>query len=75
MEGLHRAVLKGEHCLSCADFQDAVKECSSTASQSASAEVKVTLENEELWREFCAITNEMIVTKAGRYGRSNCMIF
>ena len=29
--------------------------------------MKVTLENEELWRQFSGVTNEMIVTKAGRY--------
>lgn len=29
--------------------------------------VKMTLENEELWKQFNTITNEMIVTKAGRW--------
>ena len=32
-----------------------------------SEEVKVTLENQDLWKQFNDITNEMIVTKAGRY--------
>ena len=31
-----------------------------------SAGVKVTLENEALWKQFDQITNEMIITKAGR---------
>ena len=30
-------------------------------------EVQVTLENRDLWKQFSKITNEMIVTKAGRY--------
>lgn len=29
--------------------------------------VQVTLENKDLWKQFSKITNEMIVTKAGRY--------
>ncbi len=29
--------------------------------------ITVTLENQELWKQFNEITNEMIVTKAGRY--------
>lgn len=31
------------------------------------SEVKVELENRQLWRQFDEITNEMIITKAGRY--------
>lgn len=36
-------------------------------------EITVTLENMELWKQFNEITNEMIVTKAGRYVH-NCLI-
>ena len=32
----------------------------------AGSKVKVELENRELWRQFDEITNEMIITKAGR---------
>lgn len=35
-------------------------------SKGDSAGVKVTLENEDLWKQFDQITNEMIITKAGR---------
>ena len=35
--------------------------------QAGDGEVQVLLENRELWKQFNKITNEMIVTKAGRY--------
>ena len=35
----------------------------------AESGVKVQLENGELWSQFDDITNEMIITKAGRYAR------
>ena len=38
-------------------------ECCSPKTQT----VKLELENKELWKQFNKITNEMIVTKAGRY--------
>lgn len=41
--------------------------CGSSSKQARSGEVEVTLENKELWKQFDKSTNEMIVTKAGRY--------
>ena len=40
---------------------------SPSCKQGKTAGVEVMLENRELWRQFDKITNEMIVTKAGRY--------
>ena len=68
MEGLCRAVGSGEHCLPWLDFQAALKECEvgSGGVQGAEGRVKVELENRGLWKQFDEITNEMIITKAGR---------
>lgn len=36
---------------------------------STERDVRVTLEDAELWRKFQSVTNEMIVTKNGRWGK------
>lgn len=38
-------------------------------------ELRVTLEDVELWRKFQHITNEMIVTKNGRWGMSRLILY
>ena len=37
-----------------------------SASQPSADGPRVHLDNAQLWRQFCHMTNEMIVTKAGR---------
>ncbi len=56
-----------------ADLQAALRSCHEvdeatdlTSAPPVTAPATATLQNCELWREFHDITNEMIVTKAGR---------
>lgn len=74
--------MKGEQCVSWSEFQAAsreargegdrsheegVSEGSAMAEDGAEVMWEVELENEELWKQFDENTNEMIITKAGRY--------
>ena len=61
METLCSALLAGAETVHCRELRSAVQaaslgECASTAR----------LDNAQLWEQFHSITNEMIVTKAGR---------
>ncbi len=78
MEELCRAIVKGEQSVSWLGFQAARIACAgltegasdeleSEGDCAASMEVKAELENRALWKQFNEITNEMIITKAGRY--------
>lgn len=68
MEEFHTAISNGGSVVPWKDFQaaqdlslqqDALRHSSSSA-------VNISLDNEELWGKFHSITNEMIVTRAGR---------
>ena len=68
MENLYRAVMKGEHSLPHEDLQAALtaEKKSGECERGGHAGIVMTLENLELWKQFDSVTNEMIVTKAGR---------
>lgn len=59
--------LKEEGCVA-SSRETTSENCRGPSSKEVkTAGVEVALENRELWRQFDRITNEMIVTKAGRY--------
>ena len=67
MEGLHTSLSKGGTVVAWKDFQTTL---SLQQSSKSSRQCSVSLENEDLWDKFHSITNEMIVTRAGRYVRT-----
>ena len=64
MEALQRSLLAGGSAISWAYLQAALRDMQ--AGNETTLPEKAVLQNCELWKQFHGITNEMIVTKAGR---------
>ena len=54
---------------------DIIKQYGSNHKNSEVDNIRVTLQNKEMWAKFHSVGTEMIITKAGRYGLFNDFLF
>ena len=63
----HQDMPKAEQLREMSSVTDNIQDDRPIKAEKAS-KIDVTLEDRELWEQFQSLTNEMIVTKSGRYG-------